>query len=163
MNEKVKRHPVIWALATGCGFGYSPIASGTVGSLWGIPIVYAMQFLPGLTWQIIVAAVLSLVAIPICDAAEPYFNKKDPGFIVADEYLTFPICMLGLPFEPWVIVMCFCSCRFFDILKPPPARGLERLKGGLGITIDDIIASVYSLGANHLAFWVITTYVLKHL
>lgn len=147
-------------LATGLGLGLSPVASGTVGSIWGVLLVWAMQALPGTTWQCAAAGMLTVLAIPICDAAERYYGKKDDGRIVADEYLTFPLCMLGLPFTPWVIAMCFVSNRVFDIAKPPPANRLQSLQGGVGVVVDDVLASVYSLAFNHLAYWVITTYVI---
>ncbi len=75
--------------------------------------------------------------------------------MVADEYLTFPICMIGLPFNPWVLLVAFISCRFFDIVKLPPANQLQRVKGGLGIVIDDVFASLYSLAVNHIVVWCI--------
>jgi phosphatidylglycerophosphatase A len=56
--------------------------------------------------------------------------------------------MLGLPREPWLLAAAFLSARFFDIVKPPPARRLQALGGGLGVAIDDILASLYSLAAN---------------
>jgi phosphatidylglycerophosphatase A len=141
-------------LATGFGLGYSPVASGTLGSLLGVGIVW-------LTWpvawpvQAVLALVTSLCAIPICEVAERHFGTKDDHRIVADEYLTFPICMLGLPLTPWVLGMAFLSNRFFDIVKPPPARGLQRLSGGLGVVIDDVFAALYSLAFNHLAYWAV--------
>lgn len=155
------------ALATGFGLGFSPFASGTVGSLWGPLIVWGMHAIElKLVAQIVVAVVLALVAIPICDVAEKVYGKKDDGRIVADEFLTFPICMLGLPFSMefwWVLPMCFVTNRIFDILKLPPARGLQDLHGGFGIVIDDVIACVHSLIVNHLLFYVATHYVLPNL
>ena len=34
--------------------------------------------------------------------------------------------------------------RAFDITKPPPAKGLQRLPSGAGILVDDLIAGVYA-------------------
>ena len=150
---------LVVALATGFGLGWSPFASGTVGSLWGPPLMWGVLQLPGLGWQVACAAALALLAIPICDVAEKHYGKKDDGRIVADEFMTFPICMLGLPFTPWVIAMCFVSNRIFDILKLPPAHGLQRLTGGLGIVIDDVLATIYSLAFNHLAYYLIMRYI----
>ena len=147
----------IW-LATGFGLGLSPVASGTFGTLPGVAIVVAVWSRHvGLAWQCVLASVLPLLAIPICDVAERHFGRKDDGRIVADEYLTFPIAMVGLPLSPWwVIPMAFVSSRIFDIVKPPPARGLQELHGGLGIVIDDVVASLYALAFNHLAYRIVT-------
>ena len=153
------RKAAVW-LATGGGLGYSPVASGTAGTLPGVLIVAAIWPL-GLTAQIVSAIILAVLAVPLCDIAEAHFRTKDDGRIVADEFMTFPICMIGLPLTPWVLVMAFVSNRVFDILKPPPARGLQALPGGFGIVIDDVFATLYSLAANHLAYWFIGRYLLS--
>jgi phosphatidylglycerophosphatase A len=138
-------------LATGAGFGYSPVASGTVGTLWGLPLVWLMQGFP--VWgQTVYALALTLLAIPICHAAEAVFQRKDDGRIVADEYMTFPVGLLGLPLHPAMLVFAFVTNRFFDILKPPPAAQFQRLKGGLGIVVDDLVAALYSLILNHVFY-----------
>ena len=152
-------------LATGFGLGFSPVASGTAGTLPGLLIVWAiwprdLTWLAVTPWMIASAILLPLLAIPICGMAEQHFGKKDDGRIVADEYLTFPISMLGLPFTPWVVALVFLTNRFFDIAKLPPARQLQSLRGGTGIVIDDIIAATHSLILNHAIFWAVTRWLL---
>ncbi len=152
---------IILFIATGFGLGFSPIAPGTAGTLPGILIVWAIWsrhngWLTTSPLQIAAAILLPLLAIPACSFAEKHFGKKDDRRIVADEYLTFPITMLGLPFTPWVVAIAFLTSRCFDILKPPPARQLQSVHGGTGIVIDDVFASLYSLVANHVAYWVIS-------
>ncbi len=143
--------PVILA-ATGFGLGLSPVASGTFGSLLGVAIVFGAARLGiiCISHQIILAAGLALLAVPICHVAERHFGQKDDGRIVADEYLTFPICMIGLPLTPWILALAFVTNRCFDIIKPPPANSLQRLRGGMGIVLDDVASSLYSLVANHV-------------
>jgi phosphatidylglycerophosphatase A len=154
---------IVAFIATGLGFGYSPIASGTVGSLWGILIVYAMADL-SLPAYVAVCIGLTLLAIPVCDVAEKHYGKKDDGRIVADEFLTFPIGFIGLtPYLSeywWLMPMAFCCNRFFDILKLPPASQFERIPGGAGITLDDAAAAFYSLIANWIMFAIITTWLV---
>jgi len=143
-------------LATGFGAGLSPVMPGTVGTLWGLPLAWAVMQLPSLTLQIAACAVLTLLAVPVCAAAEKQLGKgKDPGCIVADEYCTLPICYLGLPFTPWVVLSGFVLHRIFDIIKPPPVRQLQSLKGGFGIVIDDVFAALFALACNQLLFRVI--------
>jgi phosphatidylglycerophosphatase A len=150
----------IWVvLATGFGLGLSPIASGTFGALLGIPLTYVIFSATG-DWiiQLVIALGLVALSIPICDKAEKALGgKKDDGRIVADEYLTIPLTLIGLPMHPVMLLVAFLSHRVLDIIKPPPARGLQRLPGGLGITIDDAISSTYALGLN----WLLYLYVLK--
>ncbi|NKB23262.1 MAG: phosphatidylglycerophosphatase A [Kiritimatiellae bacterium] len=144
----------LWvALATGFGLGYSPIAPGTVGSLWGILIVWGMQRLPTLGLYIMVMIGLVLLAIPLCTIAENRLERKDDQRIVADEFFTFPLCMTGLPFTPSVLIVAFITNRIFDISKPPPAQQSQNLPGGLGIVMDDVIACLYSLVINHAIYW----------
>ena len=147
-------------LATGMGTGFSPVAPGTVGTLLGIPLVILAGRLldPNYSASISVmvfCAVLSLLAVPICQVVENHFKKKDDGRIVADEYMTFPICMIGIPLEPTWFLVAFLSNRFFDIVKIPPAYQAQRFKGGVGIVLDDVIAAFYSLAFNHLLLWLI--------
>jgi phosphatidylglycerophosphatase A len=152
-GASVWRKPVI-LLATGFGLGLAPVASGTAGTLPGILILLALAPLwsGSVLWQIVVAAVLCLLAVPICDVAERHFGKKDDGRIVADEYLTFPVCMIGLPLVPWMLAVAFITCRVFDVLKPPPARQFQALPGGLGIVADDVMSNLYCLALNHLIY-----------
>ena len=151
-----KLRPLDWfvlALATGFGTGFSPFASGTVGTLLAVPFVWVVW--PHLTsWplQLLLAVALAVLAIPICSAAERRFQTKDDGRIVADEYLVFPICMVGLPAEPIILGIAFVTARVFDIWKPQPANRLQAVKGGTGIVLDDVIASLYSLGLNHVIY-----------
>ncbi|NLB56628.1 MAG: phosphatidylglycerophosphatase A, partial [Lentisphaerae bacterium] len=95
---------------------------------------------------------------PICSVAEKHFNKKDDGRIVADEYLAFPISMIGLPLTPAMFLLAFITFRIFDVLKPFPACKLQMLKGGLGIVIDDVIACLYALALNHMIFRIFPKY-----
>ncbi|MCC7300835.1 MAG: phosphatidylglycerophosphatase A [Verrucomicrobia bacterium] len=140
-------------IATGFGFGFSRFMPGTVGTLWGIPLSWAVMQLPTTALQIVACLALTLLAVPICGAAERQLGKgSDPGCIVADEYLTLPICYLGLPFTPWVVLSGFVFHRIFDITKPPPIRQLQNLDGGIGIVIDDFLAALLALAANHLLF-----------
>jgi len=146
-------------LATGFGLGYSPIASGTVGTLPGVLIVAVVAMMPllGIGWQIGLAIGLAALAVPICHVAEKFFGKKDDRRIVADEYLTFPLCVLGLPWPEhwWLLAVAFVVNRAMDVLKPPPARQLQRLTGGLGIVIDDFFSCLYALAINHAIWWVV--------
>lgn len=128
---------------------------GTVGTLWGLPLAWGIMRLPTLGCQIGTCIIFTLIAIPICGAAEKMFGKgKDPGCIVADEYLTLPIAIIGLT-SPWALLSGFIFHRIFDITKPPPVKQLQDIHGGFGITIDDFLAALIALGCNHLLFFLI--------
>ncbi|MBQ8571011.1 MAG: phosphatidylglycerophosphatase A [Kiritimatiellae bacterium] len=151
---------IILTIAYGFGFGLSPKFSGTTGAFVGLPLAIAITALHGYLWiQIIVAALLTLLAIPICDYAEKHSSIKDDDRIVADEYMLLPICFVGqepvfyqlFGSEPDIIRailfigMAFVISRIFDILKLYPANRLQRAPGGYGIVLDDLFADIYAL------------------
>lgn len=142
-------------LASGFGLGLAPVASGTFGTLPGIILVLALTRLD-LAFQIFGAVALVVLAIPVCGAAEKHYRHKDDGRIVADEYMTFPICMLGLPPEAMWLAIAFVVSRAFDIVKLPPARRWQRWRGGLGIVADDVVACLQTLAVMHLLYWAVT-------
>ncbi len=138
-------------VATGFGIGLvTPVAPGTVGSLPGVLLaLWVTQQQEPL--QVLVCVGLSLLAVPICDTAERVLRKKDDGRICADEWMLFPCCAIGIPLVQhlWMVPVCFLVARACDIIKPPPARKLQEIHGGVGIVIDDFIASIYALAINH--------------
>jgi phosphatidylglycerophosphatase A len=156
---------IITLFANGFGTGLSPFASGTTGTLPGILIAFLLAPL-WWPWQVAICIAMTLLAIPICDAAEKIYGKKDDGRIVADEYFTFPICLIGIPWtEPgnlWMLAVAFVICRILDIWKPFPARQSQNMGGGLGIVIDDFITTIYALGLNHVAVYVVCRFMLNH-
>jgi len=142
-------------LATGFGIGLlAPVAPGTIGSLPGVALAYAMALLP--VWlQAAVALALAALAVPICGSAEKTLGIKDDGRICADEWMLFPIAVVGIPLLDlpwWSMVVFFCVVRLIDILKPWPCRSLQAIPGGMGIVIDDFFANVYSLVFNWILF-----------
>jgi phosphatidylglycerophosphatase A len=138
-------------IAVGFGTGWSPVMPGTVGTLIGLPLAWGLMQLASIWFQAGMALVMALVAIPVCGAAEKIIGGKDPGCIVADEYLTLPITVIGLA-SPWALLSGFVLHRVFDITKPPPIRQLQHIHGGFGIVIDDFLAALLALGINHLIF-----------
>ena len=102
----------------------------------------------------------TLLAIPFCEVAEQALGVKDDGRIVADEWMLFPIALIGIPVLAlpwWSMAVFFVVVRLVDIVKPWPARGLQSVPGGRGIVIDDFIANLYSLGIN----WTIYLFLFK--
>ncbi|MBN2163507.1 MAG: phosphatidylglycerophosphatase A [Pontiellaceae bacterium] len=147
------RNFVKW-VAVGFGAGWSPVMPGTVGTLVGLPIAWWLLRVDQIGYQVLICIVLTLLAIPICGSAEKTIGGKDPGCIVADEYLTLPITVIGLQGGEvvWVLLSGFILHRIFDITKPPPIRQLQHIHGGFGIVVDDFLAALIALGLNHLIF-----------
>ncbi|MGA8264395.1 MAG: phosphatidylglycerophosphatase A [Ignavibacteriaceae bacterium] len=129
----------------GSGFftGYMPIVPGTFGSLAAL-LIY---FIPGFEKPlIIIPAIIVFMVYGIYVGNK--FDKvygKDPRQCTIDEVVGMWISLLFLPKRIIVSVIAFIVWRVFDIVKPFPARNLEKLEGGLGIMIDDVVAGFYSL------------------
>ena len=142
-------------MATGCGISlFVPFAPGTFGSLPGVALAYAIALLP--IWaQIPACLALTLLAIPVCGRAEAILGIRDDGRISADEWMLFPIAVVGLPLLSlpwWAMAVFFGVVRLIDIIKPPPAKRLQSLPGGRGIVVDDLIANLYALAVNWIIF-----------
>jgi phosphatidylglycerophosphatase A len=132
-------------LGTGLGVGMAPIMPGTLGSLWGPPLVWILQAapLPALVHALIAVAIF-LVGIPICARVARQLGTHDPGAVVFDEIAAFPLVFAVTEVTVKSAVLGFVWFRLFDILKPWPARRAERFDGGLGIMLDDQVAAVYA-------------------
>jgi phosphatidylglycerophosphatase A len=142
---------IVKVFATGFGFGFSPIAPGTVGALWGVGIYLLLTFLGvGMPIYVAVVVVLVAVSIPICSRAERLFGGKDPGKIVLDEIVSVPITLFLVPMKIPLIAIGFVLNRLFDIVKIPPAQQSQKLRGGLGVVMDDVIAGIQSNLVMHL-------------
>ncbi len=144
-------------LATGCGIGLAvPFAPGTFGSIPGVALAFAVAALP-VAWQTIACLALALAAVPVCGRAERLLGVRDDGRIAADEWMLFPIAVIGIPLLSvtwWEVAAFFVVVRVIDIIKPPPAYALQRLPGGWGVVADDFAANIYALALNwaiHLA------------
>ncbi len=140
-------------IATCGGVGLAPIAPGTAGSLVGLVVAAAVGRVPlSVPWPGILLAGLTLVTFLVgvraAGDAEKFFGGKDPGQVVFDEVVGQMLTFLARPGASWVwLVAGFLLFRFFDIVKPFPARRAERLPGGWGVMVDDIVAGLYSLAA----------------
>ena len=69
--------------------------------------------------------------------------------------MLYPIALIGLPVSSlpwWAMAVFFCVVRLVDIIKPPPAKGLQSLPGGWGVMVDDLVANLYSLAINWVVF-----------
>lgn len=136
-------------IATVLGIGYAPIAPGTWGTAAAIPLVLVSA---GLTqWGFLALCVaVTLVAIAASGAADRAFGMHDSGRIVADEVAGYFWTMAAAAdrADPLMLVTGFVLFRFADILKPPPARAIDRrMPGGAGVVLDDVVAGWWAAAA----------------
>jgi phosphatidylglycerophosphatase A len=131
-------------LATGCYVGYSPLVPGTTGTLAAIPIYFFLSRFSPLSYMVIVLG-FTYIAIWASDGAEVLLQSRDCRHIVIDEMVGFMVAMFMVPPTVRNILLGFFLFRALDIIKPFPIRTLEeRVRGGYGVVLDDIIAGVYA-------------------
>jgi phosphatidylglycerophosphatase A len=159
-----------FALVTTFGLGHMRPASGTWGSLPPVALALGLAAfcqLTGSGWWVYAAPLIAilLASCAACvfmgDRAEARFGKKDASQIVADETAGQCLPLLAvLPatlatdltaeglggFVPAAIaiLLAFFAFRGFDIWKPQPADALQRVPGGWGVLLDDLVAGVYA-------------------
>jgi phosphatidylglycerophosphatase A len=130
--------------ATWGGSGYAPFASGTFGTLAAIPLYIWFARLP-LPLYLITLLAFFFFACWVSGKAEIIFNEQDSGKIVIDEVIGYLVTMIAIPPDWRYILAGFLLFRFFDIIKPPPARWFDqKMKNGYGVVLDDVAAGVYA-------------------
>ncbi len=141
------------------GLGRLPRMPGTWGSLGALGLYGLLFHLfgPGRAFGLLVFAVV-LVSFPLCAEAERQLQTTDPPQVVWDEFAGLGLALIPLMLWPgnagfpWTgFALLFGLFRLFDVLKPPPIRWVEGRFGGWSVTLDDLIAGVYSQAVFLLA------------
>ena len=122
-------------------------APGTWGSAAGV-----------LWWALVV-----LTGILICGVAAAIIGRKDPQEVNLDEFVAMPLVYLFNPLGPVMhggtktgllfVLLGFLLFRLFDITKPFGIKALEKLPGGFGIVLDDVMAAFYANLTLHALAW----------
>jgi phosphatidylglycerophosphatase A len=137
------------AIATVLGVGYAPIAPGTWGTAAAVPLVWAGAALPQWVYLAMCAAVTA-IAIVAASGADRAFGDHDSGRIVVDEVAGYFWTMAAASdrADPILLLAGFLLFRVADIVKPPPARAIDRrLPGGPGVVLDDVAAGGWAAAA----------------
>lgn len=152
-------------LVTTFGLGHLRPAPGTWGSMPPVAVagVLVVLGLGPLEAPVVYHGVLALIFVVFClatvvygDWAEAIWNRKDPSQVVADETAGVCIPLVALPVaQPRtavelvalaaVLAFVFLAFRLCDILKLPPSRQLESVRGGWGVLLDDLAMGVLAL------------------
>ena len=150
------------ALLTMFGIGHIKYASGTVASFVTCLIYYPLILIKiNFIYLLIIFLILLIYSIILIDKLSHHFKEKDPKEIVIDEFfgqsIPFVIVMFiytmpptkswtgNLEFEAYYFFLFFILFRFFDIYKPFPINIIDKkMKNGLGVVLDDIIAGIYT-------------------
>lgn len=159
------------ASLTAGGLGFARFAPGTWGSLPPcVAVLVLCAALPaGLGW-VVQAAIGAFIALACAGCvrwgarAGEALGLKDPSCVVLDEVagMAIALFLLRWPLRSesdgwgWLwtacagLAMAFALFRAFDVLKPPPCRALQGVRGGTGILLDDVFAGIYASVVMHL-------------
>ena len=145
---------MIRGIVTAGGVGLIPLAPGTFGSIVAIPLAWLLHMVGGI-WLVVIATV-AIFAIGLwASAIYLQGRKEDPSEVVIDEVVGQMIALWPLswgltiagtdahvfPWPGWL--GAFLAFRFFDILKPPPIRWVDR-PGAFGVMMDDVVAGLFA-------------------
>lgn len=130
--------------------GFLPFAPGTMGTIGAIPL---MLFISGfdIYWYLLITTILMVLGCYLANIAALELNNSDPKQVVIDEVVGFLITMIAVPVSWQSIAFGFILFRIFDIFKPFPISYCDRkIKGGLGIMLDDVLAGIFACFLLHL-------------
>ena len=156
--------------ATGLYTGLIPGPTGTWGSLLGaacyylvpgteqpllLALIIAVTFFAGAYTSGVVAERTGHQLTRAAELAKSAFQpdahaSPDPSIVVIDEIVGMWASLLLLPKSLPILILAFCFFRLYDIVKPYPARLLERVPRGWGIMLDDLVAAVYANVSSHV-------------
>jgi len=137
-------HPAGW-LALGFGAGLAPLAQGTVGSAVAILPWWFMRGIGGPAWGLVLIVGFA-IGLWACGESGRRIGVDDHRALVWDEFIGQWIALLPALAAPWwAIAAGFALFRLFDVLKPWPICALDRrVKGGLGVMLDDVVAGIFA-------------------
>lgn len=136
MSKKIKMISSFFYL------GHSPFMPGTLGSIAGLLVYFLVK-----DREVLYAFTILFtfgIGVLFAGEAERIYKRKDASMIVIDEVCGMLLALFFIPYNLFLVILGFFLFRIFDILKPPPAKKMEKLTGSLGIMFDDIVAALYT-------------------
>lgn len=152
---------IVW-VAQGFGSGCVPYGPGTFGSVVGFGWFLLLLWSGNWAWFTLGLLAGAIGSVWLCGKAEKILHEQDPGSVVLDEIVAMPLCFVGWMVLRWkegmpaflsshflsgsgltFAILVFVLFRVFDIAKPWPVGRSQKLPGGWGVTMDDLLAAVY--------------------
>ncbi|MEO8402341.1 MAG: phosphatidylglycerophosphatase A [Gammaproteobacteria bacterium] len=141
-------------IAFGFGSGAIPVAPGTFGTLVAIPFYLAFQNLP-LSIYFIIILLITIGSMWLCERVSNEIKVEDHQGMCLDEIVGYLVTMLAAPHGLKWIILGFILFRIFDIWKPWPINIVDqRVHGGIGVILDDVLAGVYSMIVLKILTWI---------
>jgi phosphatidylglycerophosphatase A len=138
-------HPAHF-VALGFGTGLAPFAPGTIGTLLAFPLYALLGHWLSPVGILALLPALFAIGVWACGRTGRALGVADHSGMNWDEVVAFLLVLVFTPPGLAWQVAAFGAFRFFDIVKPPPIRYIDRtVKGGFGVMIDDLLAAFYAL------------------
>lgn len=141
----LRSHPA-HMLSFGFGSGLAPKAPGTWGTAMALPIFAALQLILPNPIIFVFCMPLFVLGVFTAELTGRALGVSDYGGIVIDEIVAMMMVLCFTPSTPLAWLVAFALFRLFDIIKPWPISWFDRrIKGGLGVMIDDLIAAIFAI------------------
>lgn len=148
MSAGSRQKLVVRAINTFFFVGLAPRMPGTFGTLAAVPLAWGLNSLLPAEGVAAVVFVLFLLGTLTAHLQTLDQQTDDPGEIVIDEVVGFLVASLALPLDAALYGLAFALFRILDIVKPPPIGFIDRkIKGGLGVMLDDVLAGLIAQAA----------------
>ena len=142
---------IISIIPTLFGIGFSPIAPGTIGSIFTIVFLYFLIQFVSYTFLVIMFLIICFTSLKLIEKYSNLLNSHDSSTIVIDEFLGIFLIILFYDYLKFandfiMFLLILILFRFFDILKIYPINWVDNnIKNSFGVVLDDLLAGVYSI------------------
>ena len=133
------------------GIGYSPIAPGTIGSIFSIVFLYFLIKFVSYSFLVIIFLIILFTSLKLIEKYSNLLKSHDSSTIVIDEFLGIFLIILFYDYLKFsndfiMFLLILILFRFFDILKIFPINWVDKnIKNSFGVVLDDLLAGVYSI------------------
>ena len=142
---------IIAIFTTLFGIGYSPIAPGTIGSIFSIVFLYFLIKFVSYSFLVIMFLIILFTSLKLIEKYSNLLKNHDSSTIVIDEFLGIFLIILFYDYLKFtndfiMFLLILILFRFFDILKVFPINWVDKnIKNSFGVVLDDLLAGVYSI------------------
>ena len=142
---------IISIFTTLFGIGYSPIAPGTIGSIFSIVFLYFLIKFISYSFLVIIFLIILFTSLKLIEKYSNLLKSHDSSTIVIDEFLGIFLIILFYDYLKFsndfiMFLLILILFRFFDILKIFPINWVDKnIKNSFGVVLDDLLAGVYSI------------------
>ena len=142
---------IISIFTTLFGIGYSPIAPGTISSIFSIVFFYFLIKFVSYSFLVIIFLIILFTSLKLIEKYSNLLKSHDSSTIVIDEFLGIFLIILFYDYLKFandfiMFLIILILFRFFDILKIFPINWVDKnIKNSFGVVLDDLLAGVYSI------------------